>query len=77
MIYSTIPEYETAIQETQSAISRIILTGTERESDSGGGKRRTIEIELNDLKNHLRDLQAELAALTGTGGRGSLWTPGW
>ncbi len=77
MMYSTVAEYETAILETQSAISRIILAGIERESDSGGGKRRTIEIELEDLKRHLKDLQAELAALNGTGGHGSLWTPGW
>lgn len=77
MMYDTIAEYEEAIQETKTAISRIKLTGIERESDSGGGKRRTTEIDLKDLENSLRDLQTELKALNGTGGRGSLWTPGW
>ena len=77
MLYSTVAEYETAILETQQAISRIKLAGFERESDSGGGKHRVQEAELNDLLNHLRDLQKEKEALDGTGGHGILFTPGW
>ena len=77
MMYSTVADYETAISQTQDAIARILLVGIEHENDSGGGRRRHKEIELEDLRSHLNLLQAEKAAIEGTGGFGIRFTPGW
>ena len=77
MMYSTVSDYDTAIEQTQDVIARILLIGIEHENDSGGGKRRHQEIELEDLRKHLNLLQAEKGALDGTGGFGMVFNPGW
>lgn len=77
MLYSTVAEYETAITQTQTAISRVLQIGQDHSNESNAGKRSTSEVDLSALRDHLALLTGEKAALEGTGGFGFTMTAGW
>jgi hypothetical protein len=66
-MYDTIEEYNEAIADTKLAIKRAKRIGAESENDSGGSMRKMKEVDLDKLKQELRDLQEEKAQLAGTG----------
>ena len=75
LMYATVAEYETAIAETQAAISRVLQIGQENGNSSGGSSRQMKDADLKTLREHLSLLQKQKAALSGGGGL--VFTPNW
>lgn len=77
MIYETLEEYTTAITQTRQAIARIIQIGQSHENSSGATSRKTTEIELSALREHLALLQDEKAQMYGASSILSRRSAGW
>lgn len=66
-MYDTLEEYNEAITDTRSAIKRALLTG-EKNSNNSGGSSRSVEDDIDKLRNWLSILTKERDSLSGTGG---------
>lgn len=79
MLYTTIAEYDTAITNTQDAISRIITQGESYKIGTPGGSRETTEIKLRSLREHLALLMRERNSLSDPSGVNDYTSavPGW
>ena len=77
MMYDTVAEYDTAIEQTQAAIARQLQIGAEHSNNSGGSSRSTREIDLTQLRNHLSSLKRERALLNGDRSGGIVFGEAW